>query len=112
MPTRSSRLIVTCRVGLPARFGADCTVAAMRVLVCPDKFRGTLTARQAAEAIERGWRRERPDDVVDLVPLADGGEGTLDVLAPADAPDARRMQRTVTGPLGDRIEAAFGMRGH
>ena len=83
----------------------------MRVLVCPDKFRGTLTARQAAEAIERGWHRERPDDVVDLVPLADGGEGTLDVLAPADAPDARRMQRTVTGPLGDRIEAAFGMRG-
>ena len=68
MPTRSSRLIVTCRVGLPAPFGADCTVAAMRVLVCPDKFRGTLTARQAGEAIERGWRRARPDDVIDVRP--------------------------------------------
>jgi glycerate 2-kinase len=83
----------------------------MRVLVCPDKFRGTLTARQAAEAIERGWRRERPGDTVELVPLADGGEGTLDVLAPAGASDARRIARTVLGPLGDPVDAAFGVRG-
>jgi glycerate kinase len=83
----------------------------MRVLVCPDKFRGTLTARQAGEAIERGWLRERPRDTVDLLPLADGGEGTLDVLAPTDAPGSRRRTRTVSGPLGDPIEAAYGMRG-
>jgi glycerate 2-kinase len=84
---------------------------AMRVLVCPDKFRGTLTARQAAEAIERGWRRARPDDVVDLAPLADGGEGTLDVLVPIGEPGARRVRRRVTGPLGDPVEAEFGLRG-
>ena len=84
----------------------------MRVLVCPDKFRGTLTARQAAEAIERGWLRERPHDTVELVPLADGGEGTLDVLVPADASDARRMTSSVTGPLGDRVQAEFGVRGN
>ena len=83
----------------------------MRVLVCPDKFRGTLTARQAAEAIERGWLRERPGDSLDLVPLADGGEGTLDVLAPADASYARRLRRTVTGPMGDPVEAPFGILG-
>jgi glycerate kinase len=83
----------------------------MRVLVCPDKFRGTLTARQAAEAIERGWRRERPQDVLDLAPLADGGEGTLDVLAPTDDPDAQRIRRRVAGPLGDPVDAVFGMRG-
>jgi glycerate kinase len=83
----------------------------MRVLVCPDKFRGTLSARQAAEAIERGWRRERSQDTVELVPLADGGEGTLDVLVPADDPGARRMRRSVTGPLGDRVDAEFGVRG-
>jgi glycerate kinase len=82
----------------------------MRVLVCPDKFRGTLSARQAAEAIEHGWRRERPDDRVDLVPLADGGEGTLDVLAPTDAPGVQRSRRSVTGPLGDPVEATFGIR--
>jgi glycerate kinase len=83
----------------------------MRVLVCPDKFRGTLTARQAAEAIERGWLRERPRDVVDVAPLADGGEGTLDVLVPPDAPGARRIRRRVQGPLGDPVDAEFGMRG-
>ncbi|MGZ5353034.1 MAG: glycerate kinase, partial [Actinomycetota bacterium] len=52
----------------------------MRVLVAPDKFRGTLTAAQAAAAIAAGWRRERPGDDIVEVPMADGGEGTLDAL--------------------------------
>ncbi|HLB39795.1 MAG TPA: glycerate kinase [Actinomycetota bacterium] len=84
----------------------------MRVLVCPDKFRGTLTALQAAEAIERGWRRERPLDELEIVPLADGGEGTLDALVPdlADT-DARRVRCTVRGPLGEPLGAEFGLRG-
>jgi glycerate kinase len=83
----------------------------MRILVCPDKFRGTLSARQAAEAIETGWRGARPDDEVVVLPLADGGEGTLDALAPADDPDARRLERRVAGPLGDAVDAVFGVRG-
>jgi glycerate kinase len=83
----------------------------MRVLVCPDKFRGTLSARQAAEAIEMGWRRARPDDDVVVLPLADGGEGTLDALAPAHDTDARRIERRVAGPLGDPVDAALGVRG-
>jgi glycerate kinase len=90
---------------------ADCTVAAMRVLVCPDKFRGTLTARQAGDAIARGWHRARPEDEVEVVPLADGGEGTLEALAPPDDPGATRSIRTVTGPLGEAVEAPFGVRG-
>ena len=84
----------------------------MRVLVAPDKFKGTLTARQAAEAIEHGWRRERPDDDLELVPLADGGEGTLDALAPGDGTDAsRRITVRVAGPLADPVDAEFGLRG-
>jgi glycerate kinase len=79
----------------------------MRVLVAPDKFRGTLTARQAAEAIETGWRRARPDDVVELIPMADGGEGTLDALV--EAQGGRVVAATVTGPLGDPVDAAFGV---
>jgi len=52
----------------------------MRVLVAPDKFAGTLTAVEAAEAIATGWRRHAPDDELDLAPMADGGPGFVDVL--------------------------------
>jgi glycerate kinase len=79
----------------------------MRVLIAPDKFRGTLTARQAAEAIATGWRRSRPDDELDLAPMADGGEGTTTALVDALGGDVVSVQ--TTGPRGDRIEAPFGV---
>jgi glycerate kinase len=79
----------------------------MRVLVAPDKFRGTLTARQAAEAVATGWRRTRPGDELDLAPMADGGEGTMSALV--DALHGEVVRATVTGPRGDQVEAEFGM---
>jgi glycerate kinase len=79
----------------------------MRVLVAPDKFRGTLTARQAARAIATGWRRARPDDQLDLAPMADGGEGTMAALV--DALHGDVFGATVTGPRGDPVEAEFGV---
>lgn len=78
----------------------------MRVLVAPDKFRGTLTAAQAARAIATGWRRARPGDIVEEVPMADGGEGTLDALV--DALGGERRAARVTGPLGDPVDAGYG----
>ncbi|HUQ00302.1 MAG TPA: glycerate kinase [Aeromicrobium sp.] len=51
----------------------------MRVLVAPDKFAGTLTARQAAEAIAAGWRRTSPGDQLTLLPMSDGGPGFVEV---------------------------------
>lgn len=79
----------------------------VRVLVAPDKFKGTLSAEQAARAIASGWRRERPDDEIDLAPMADGGDGTLDALVAALGGEIRRAR--VSGPLGDPVEAAFGL---
>ena len=79
----------------------------MRVLVAPDKFRGTLTARQATEAIASGWRRVRPNDELDLAPMADGGEGTMVTLV--DALGGQLVRSRVSGPLGDGVEAAFGL---
>ena len=79
----------------------------MRVLVAPDKFRGTLTARQAAEAVATGWRRTRPDDRLDLAPMADGGEGTMAALV--DALQGEVVRVTVSGPREDQVEAAFGI---
>jgi glycerate kinase len=56
----------------------------MRILVAPDKFAGTLTARQAGEAIAAGWRRHAPDDILTLLPMSDGGPGFVDVLGEPD----------------------------
>lgn len=52
----------------------------MRVVVCPDKFAGTLTAVTAARAIATGWSRARPEDEVRCIPLADGGPGFVEVM--------------------------------
>jgi glycerate kinase len=79
----------------------------MRVLIAPDKFKGTLTAVQAAEAIAAGWRRTRPEADIELAPMADGGEGTLDTLA--EAMGGRRVRRRVVGPLGDPVDAEFAL---
>lgn len=47
----------------------------LRIMVAPDKFKGTLTAREAAEAIALGWRKARPRDLVETLPISDGGDG-------------------------------------
>ena len=81
----------------------------MRVLVAPDKFRGTLTAEEACRAIEAGWVRARPGDSVVSMPMADGGEGTLDALLAGAGTGGRRRRARVTGPLGDAVEADYGL---
>ncbi|MSU60134.1 MAG: glycerate kinase [Pedosphaera sp.] len=53
----------------------------MNVLIAPDKFKGTLSARAAAAAIARGWRRSRPGDDLDLLPISDGGDGFGEVMS-------------------------------
>ncbi|MEU3647220.1 glycerate kinase [Lentzea sp. NPDC034063] len=77
----------------------------MRVLIAPDCFGGTLTAREAADAIATGWHDAKPDDIVTQRPLADGGPGFVDVLHAATEGDIRYI--TVTGPLGDPVEARW-----
>jgi glycerate kinase len=75
----------------------------MRVLVAPDKFAGTLTAVEAATAIAEGWRRQAPDDELDLAPMADGGPGFVDVVHAALGGDL--VATTVPGPLRDTVPA-------
>jgi glycerate 2-kinase len=75
----------------------------MRVLIAPDKFAGTLTAPEAAAAIAAGWRRVAPADEVDLVPMADGGPGFVEVLH--ESLGGRLVPVTVHGPLGDPVDA-------
>jgi glycerate kinase len=78
----------------------------MRVVVAPDSFKGSIDAAGAAAALATGWRQARPaDDVLEL-PLADGGEGTLAVLAAA-APASRWHIADVSGPGEGRVVAAW-----
>lgn len=53
----------------------------VKVLIVPDKFKGTLTAAEAAAAMARGWRKVRPDDQLDLLPMSDGGDGFGEVIS-------------------------------
>jgi glycerate kinase len=75
------------------------------ILVAPDSFKGTLSARQVADAIGRGL--EEAGRPVDLCPVADGGEGTLEALLPAIEGELRTA--TVSDPLGRPVEAAFAV---
>ncbi|XVV05560.1 glycerate kinase family protein [Actinosynnema sp. CA-248983] len=77
----------------------------MRVVIAPDCFGGTLTAREAAEAVAEGWRRAAPDDVLVPRPLADGGPGFVDVLHAALGGALHDIE--VTGPRGERVRAVW-----
>ncbi len=77
----------------------------MRVLIAPDSFKGSLTSVAVAHALAEGWRRARPDDELHLVPLADGGEGTLDALLAAGGWQA--LPAAADDPLGRPVEARF-----
>lgn len=81
----------------------------MRVLIAPDKFKGSLSSSQAARAIERGFISGYPDAETIVCPLADGGEGTMDVLV--EATSGRKVVCEVTGPLGERRQASLGFLG-
>ena len=80
----------------------------MKVLVAPDKFKGTLTAADAAAAMAAGVRDALPHAEVDECPIADGGEGTAAILTRAAG--GRIVTRRVTGPRPElRVDAAFGL---
>ncbi len=79
-----------------------------RVVVCLDKFRGSLTAAAACEALGSGIRAAAPACDVRLVPIADGGEGTVDALVSAGY---QRRAATVRDPAGRPVTAAFAVRG-
>lgn len=82
----------------------------MNILVASDKFKGSLTARQACDCIRRGLKKAFPGARVTTAPMADGGDGTLDVLVAATRGTC--ISRRVTGPLGNKVMARYGTLGH
>ncbi len=81
----------------------------MKIVIAPDSFKESLSAMNAANAIERGFRSIFPHAIYSKMPMADGGEGTVQSLV--DATDGSIEERVVTGPLGDPVKAFFGLMG-
>ena len=84
-------------------------IATMKVLVAPNSFKGSLSASQAADYIARGVRDVFPSAEVVEVPVADGGEGTVEALVGAHRGDYRTAE--VEGPLGELVHATYGLIG-
>ncbi|SFL43927.1 glycerate kinase [Geodermatophilus ruber] len=82
--------------------------AAPRIVLAPDKFKGSLTAPEVAAALTRGLRRALPAADVVAQPIADGGEGTVEMVLAAGF-TARTC--TVPGPLGEPVPARYALRG-
>ena len=80
----------------------------VRVLVSPDKFKGSLTATEVAAAVADGLRAVRPDVETVLRPVADGGDGTVDA---ALATGYHRVSMTAVGPTGETVDTYYAERG-
>jgi glycerate 2-kinase len=81
----------------------------MKIVIAPDSYKESLTAKQVCQAIETGFKRVFPDAQYVSMPLADGGEGTVQSLI--DASNGQLIKLTVSGPLGPPVDAFYGLMG-
>ncbi len=81
----------------------------MKIVVTPDSFKGSLTAVEVADAIGQGVRAVFPEAEVVKIPMADGGDGTVQCLV--NATGGEILKEKVTGPLGDEVLASYGILG-
>lgn len=81
----------------------------MKIVIAPDSFKESLTALEVATAIETGFKRVFPDAEYVKLPMADGGEGTVQSLV--DATQGKLVECEVTAPLGDKVKSFFGLSG-
>ncbi len=79
----------------------------MKILIAPDSFKGSATSRKAAEAIGKGVHKVFPDATLIKIPVADGGEGTVEALA--ESMHGEIIHKAVQGPLGEVIDAEYGI---
>lgn len=81
----------------------------MKIVIAPQCFKGSLSAPQVAQAIDNGIKRVVPKAMTTLKPMADGGEGTVQALI--EATGGKIIATEVTGPLGERVIAHWGLLG-
>ena len=81
----------------------------MKIVIAPDSYKESLSALEVAVQIEAGFRTQFPDAEYIKLPVADGGEGTVEAMIAATA--GRLIKANVTGPLGDEVDAFYGVSG-
>lgn len=81
----------------------------MKIIIAPDSFKGSLTAREAASIMERGVRSAIPDAEIDIIPMADGGEGTLEALV--SSTNGEYGAAEAVDPLGRPMSGKYGILG-
>ncbi|MBY7144570.1 glycerate kinase [Virgibacillus sp. NKC19-3] len=79
----------------------------MNIIIAADSFKGSATSFEVAEFIEKGIKRVEPSAIITKLPLADGGEGTVDALV--TALNGKYLTKQVTNPLGEKVTAEFGV---
>ena len=79
----------------------------MNILIAPDSYKGSLTAAEVAEIVKEAFSSELPDAKIEIAPMADGGEGTLDAILSVNA--GAYVETSVTGPMGDTVQSKFGL---
>jgi glycerate kinase len=77
----------------------------MHILLAPDSFKESLSAKQVAESLKKGFQEGLPNATFDLLPIGDGGEGTMDTLA--GVLDLTEYQTQVTGPFGQPVSVSY-----
>ena len=82
----------------------------MKIIIAPDSFKESMTAKEACEAIEKGMKIALPNAEFIKVPMADGGEGTTQSLV--DATEGKMYFVETTGPLGEKVKSKFGILGN
>ena len=81
----------------------------MKIVIAPDSFKESLPANEVAEAIKRGFTRVLPDAECLLLPVGDGGEGTVDAIKSSLA--VVEKTALVTGPFGDLVKMPYLKKG-
>jgi glycerate kinase len=81
----------------------------VKIVIAPDSFKGSLTAVEVSDAIEQGAREIFPEAEIVKIPMADGGDGTVQCLV--NATGGEILREKVTGPLGDEVLASYGILG-
>jgi glycerate kinase len=81
----------------------------MKIVIAPDSYKESLSAMEVATEIEAGFREIFPDAEYVKIPVADGGEGTVQAMI--EATGGRRVELTATGPLGEQVQAFYGLTG-